>query len=303
MKRLKINYYDSLMTRKDNFEPHQSWTMSRAWNPKKLEWIYGGGCMPEAAEPIRKLPEDDVDVSLFTDKDLHSPMVYQVSTKYKVVYLSECRSIHPFAYDNVVKVEDKFDYIFTHDSELLKRGPKYVKNVLGTSWLTEEEAKIYPKTKLVSHIASSKKWSRGHNLRHLIGNAIRGKFDVDFWGSAYTPFESKLTPLKEYRFSITVMNAKHDNYFTETLVDTFRCGTIPIFWGCDNIGEFFNEKGILRFNTGPELFKILNNISEELYNEMLPYAEENFELAKKYVCVDDVIAQNIIDTLGLEDYE
>ena len=36
---------------------------------------------------------------------------------------------------------------------------------------------------------------------------------------------------------------------------------------------------------------------------MLPYAEENFELAKKYVCVDDVIAQNIIDTLGLEGYE
>ena len=70
MKRLKINYYDSLMTKENNFEIHQAWTMSRAWNPKKLEWIYGGGCMPEAAEPIRKLPEDDVDVSLFTDKDL-----------------------------------------------------------------------------------------------------------------------------------------------------------------------------------------------------------------------------------------
>ena len=200
-------------------------------------------------------------------------------------------------------MEEKFDHIFTHDADLLKRGPKYVRNVLGTSWLTDEEAKIYPKTKMLSHIASDKKWSRGHNLRHLIGDAIKNRFEVDLWGSAYKRFDSKTVPLKDYCFSITVMNAKHNNYFTETLIDAFRCGTIPIFWGCDNIGEFFNEKGILKFDTGPELFELLNNISEELYNEMLPHAKENFELSKKYVCVDDVIAQNIIDTLGLEGYE
>ena len=99
------------------------------------------------------------------------------------------------------------------------------------------------------------------------------------------------------------MNAKHNHYFTETLVDTFRCGTVPIFWGCDNIGEYFNEKGILRFNTGPELIKILDNLSEQKYHEMMPYIEENYEIAKKYVCVDDVIAENIIKTLGLEGYE
>ena len=101
-------------------------------------------------------------------------------------------------------------------------------------------------------------------------------------------------------FSVTVMNAKHDHYFTETLVDTFRCGTIPIFWGCENIGEYFNEKGILKVNTGEELFSILNSLSEEKYKSMLEYVHENFELAKKYVCVDDVIADNLNEHLDLK---
>ena len=298
--KLKVNKYDSLMTKENNFDRHQVWTMSCAWNPKKIEWIYGGGHMPEAAEPMKELLEDGVDVTLFTDKDIISPMVDKVKTKYKVVYLSECRSIHPFAYEWVIQLEDKFDLILTHDPELLKRGNKYVKNVLGTSWLTNSEAEIYKKTKLVSHIVSNNNWSRGHRLRHIIAKAVKDKYDVDLWGSAIRSFESKTTPLKDYMFSITIMNATHDNYFTETLVDTFRCGTIPIFWGCDNIGDFFNEKGILKFKTGPELFNILDNISEEKYNDMLKYVKENFEIAKKYVCVDDIIADNLIKHLDLK---
>ena len=298
--KLKVNMYDSLMTRQNNFEKHQAWTMSRAWNPKKIEWIYGGGCMQEAAEPMRKLSEDGVEVTLFTDKDIVSPMVDAVNTKCKAVYLSECRSIHPFAYDWIVKVEDKFDIILTHDAELLKRGPKYVENVLGTSWLNDSEAKIYKKNKLLSHIVSKTNWARGHKLRHIVAKSIKDRYDVDFYGSAIKFFESKTEPLKDYMFSITIMNAVHDNYFTETLVDTFRCGTIPIFWGCENIGKYFNEKGILRFRTGPELFNILDDLYEKKYNDMLQYAEENYELAKKYVCVDDIIAENLIKHLDLK---
>ena len=303
MKKLKVNKYDSLMTVENNFVKHQAWTMSRAWNPKRMHWIYGGGLQDCAAEPMRDLPVDGVEVTLFTDKDLLSPMVDRAKTKYKVAYISECRSIHPFAYHHALMVYNKFDFIFTHDKDLLVQDPKFIKNVLGTSWVDDEHAKIYEKSKMLSHIASSNKWSRGHKLRHIIGDAIKSRYEADYWGSAYKRFDLKTEPLADYRFGITVMNAKHDNYFTETLVDTFRCGTVPIFWGCDNIGDFFNTKGMLKFDTGPELFEILDNLSEEQYLDMLPYIEENYEIAKKYVCVDDIIAENIIKTLGLEGYE
>ncbi len=303
MKKLKVNYYDSLMTKKNNFDPNQVWTMSKVWIPKKIKWIYGGGSQPCAAEPMRKLEEKNIDVTLFTDKDLLTPMVDKVGTPYKVAYLSECRSVHPFAYQHILMVEDKFDRVFTHDEYLLSRGEKYVKNVLGTSWITNEEATIYKKTKLLSHIGSKSSWSRGHKLRHIVTKAITGKYEFDLWGSAYKPFDSKTVPLKDYCFSITIMNAKHNHYFTETLVDTFRCGTVPIFWGCDNIGEYFNEKGILKFSTGAELIKILDNLTEQQYYDMMPYIKENYEIAKKYVCVDDIIADNIIQTLGIKGYD
>jgi hypothetical protein len=303
MKRLKVVKYDSLMTKENNYDAHKEWTMSRAFKPKNLEWVYAGGIQPEAAKPAELVPCPD-GIVLFTDKDIVSPFVDQVQAKYKLVYLSECRTIHPLVYQWMPQFENKFDYIFTHDTQLLVRDPKYVLNVLGTSWLTDGEAKIYEKTKMFSHIASKQSWSPGHKLRHLITKVIQNKkLNVDLWGSAINPFDKKTEPLADYFFSITVMNAKHDNYFTETLVDNFRAGTIPIFWGCGNIGKFFNEKGIIRFNSGPELLDLIKNLTPKDYYSRMEHIKENFEIAKKYKSVDDVLGKNIIKTLGLKGYE
>ena len=38
MKKLKVVKYDSLMTKENNYETHEAWTMSRAFKPKNLEW-------------------------------------------------------------------------------------------------------------------------------------------------------------------------------------------------------------------------------------------------------------------------
>ena len=62
------------------------------------------------------------------------------------------------------------------------------------------------------------------------------------------------------------------------------------------LSRFF---GVVKFNTGPELANILDNLSEKKYYDMMPYIKENFEIAKKYVCVDDIIAENIMNTLQI----
>jgi len=289
--KIKVNLYDSLMGN-HNFKDG-AWNLTgAACSPKNIEWVYLGGAQECAVQPLKE-PEEETPITVFTDKDILSPLVNQCKSKYKVAFLNECRSIHPFAYKWVLQVEDNFDYIFTHDDLLLKRGPKYIKTLVGSTWISDSQAKIYEKSKLLSHIASDKRWCRGHNLRHLIGEAIKKNFNADFWGSAYKRFDDKREPLQEYCFSITVMNASHKHYFTETLIDTFRCGTVPIFWGCENVGEYFNKKGILQFNTGPQLVSILNDLSFEKYMEMMPYIKENFEIAKRFVNVDDGIAHNL----------
>ena len=77
------------------------------------------------------------------------------------------------------------------------------------------------------------------------------------------------------------------------MIDVFRHGVIPIFWGCDNVGEYFNEDGILRFDTGPELFKILDNLSPDVYYKKIDAIKENFEIAKNYMSMNDTFADNL----------
>ena len=298
MSKIKVNLFDSLAP--PNYDEYwKTHNFSSEFEPTKIEWIKKGSGLGFA--------EFD-GVTVFTDKDIHSPWVDKVKSKLKVAWILECREIHPFAYRNIILMEDKFDYIFTFDDQLLKRGPKYIKTTVGTSRVSDKDSGIHKKTKLLSLIASKKDWTRGHKLRHIVAESIKDRYEVDLWGTAYKPFgttglsaaairEGKNEPLKDYLFSITIMNSKQDDYFTETLVDVFRHGTIPIFWGCDNIGEHFDEKGILSFETGAQLISILDSLSLDLYNDRLDAVKNNFEIAKKHVSMDDTFANNLVKVL------
>ena len=302
MTKTKICLIDSLMG-EHNYERGR-WTLTGTpIDPNKVEWDYLGGtieCAAHALSPENFDKTKNFLVTLVTEKDLFNPLIHQAKSKYKVALLNECEEIHPWAYKNIYQVENSFDFILTHNKKLLERSSKYVKLPgPGTTWITDDQAGIHKKSKMLSHIASKQNWAQGHKLRHIISHMIKDKYDVDFWGSAHKEFAKveKFLPLKDYCFSITVMNADHENYFTETLVDAFRCGTVPIFWGCKNIEEYFNPKGILRFTNPAELKEILNNLSFEQYNEMLPYVRENFETAKKHIHFDDLVCDKILHTL------
>ena len=54
-------------------------------------------------------------------------------------------------------------------------------------------------------------------------------------------------------------------------------GTIPIYWGAEDIGSYFDERGIIKFNSIEELVPIINNLSEQLYNSKLEYIHNNIK--------------------------
>ena len=251
-------------------------TCSDILKPTKIKWING-------------LKSFD-GITVFTEGYMNNPIVDSVVSKTKILWLIEPRAIHPNSYRDVINYENKFDYILTYDDDLLSRGEKYIKYIVGQSRISDVDSKIYEKTKNVSMIASNKRISIGHNYRHEIANKLSKKWNIDMWGSAYNPFNSKLLPLKDYRFTISVMNSKVNNYFTEVLVDNFMVGTIPIFWGCPNISEYFDVDGMLIFDNIDELDEILKNLSVDLYFSKIENIKNNFELAKKYVSTDDIVA-------------
>ena len=189
----------------------------------------------------------------------------------------------------------KFDYILTHEKTLLELDYNTKFIPFGCCWIPEEEQKVYDKTKNISVISSNKTFTDGHRLRHEVIQKFGDKMDV--YGRGYNPIEFKIGGLKDYRFSVVIENCKRDYWFTEKLIDCFATGTIPIYWGCPSIGDFFNTDGMLIFDSIDELENILNNCNEDLYNSKLDAVIENFNKSENFLLPDEHVYKFIKENL------
>ena len=57
--------------------------------------------------------------------------------------------------------------------------------------------------------------------------------------------EEYMDYINQYKFMICFENVSQTNYFTEKLINSYYFGTIPIYWGCPNIGDYVNTESIL----------------------------------------------------------
>ena len=57
-------------------------------------------------------------------------------------------------------------------------------------------------------------------------------------------FKSMGEMCKEYAFTIAIENTSHDHYFTEKLINPLIYNTIPIYWGCKKVNEYFPKHTI-----------------------------------------------------------
>ena len=67
---------------------------------------------------------------------------------------------------------------------------------------------------------------------------------------------------EESMFHVCVENIKRNNWYTEKIGEAFCTKTLPIYWGCPNIGEFYDKRGIITFETTEELINIINGLFE-----------------------------------------
>jgi hypothetical protein len=121
------------------------------------------------------------------------------------------------------------------------------------------------------------KFFESHGDRYDLENARLGKEEV-FGDSQY---------------GIAIENFSHRNFFTEKILDCFLLKTIPIYWGCSNIGDYFNTDGIIVFNNVDDFIYKSNQLDENYYESKKEIIEENWKLALNYVDYE----QNIINTV------
>jgi isopentenyl phosphate kinase len=148
----------------------------------------------------------------------------------------------------------------------------------------------HPKTKLLSIIASSKRHAPGHAFRHQAVAALQGKAEV--YGRAYRPIEFKTEAMAPFMFSFVAENGKVESMFTEKIIDCFVTGCVPIYYGCDTIGDYFNPDGMIEVDNLDELMEVVPTLTPERYAKMLPSIVDNFNRAKAYLVAEDWICRS-----------
>lgn len=237
-----------------------------------------------------RTPVKDTDkLVVYTDNSIKK---VNSKVKIKIGWLLESPAITENEHRWVKYANHQFDMIFTHSRELLELNDKFKFLPTGGCWIEQKDQMVYEKSKMTSIIASSKNYTDGHKLRQSI---IQKKpSGVDVFGRGHADIDYKLKGLADYRFSIVIENTKKDYYFTEKLIDCFATGTIPIYWGCPSIGNFFKNEGILTFDNLDELNIILANLNSELYESKLDAVVENFNRSKEYIIAEDYMYEKYL---------
>jgi hypothetical protein len=238
------------------------------FDPLYIKWVKGVQTAP---------------ISIYVDQGLTSPT--NPNTK-NYGWLSESKTIindlYEWAKNNVDYLKQNFILVFTHDVELAKYSDIFaLTQCSGKSFINEGE--IYKKTKIVSMIASNKVICSEHVFRQQMINKFSNQ--CDHYGRGFRELSNKEDGLRDYCFSITMENGTYSNMFTEKITDCFMTGTIPVYYGIPNIGDFFNKDGIIVLN---EEFKI-EDLSFDLYNSKINAVIDNFKRAKDLLVAEDYI--------------
>ena len=258
--------------------------------------MIGGGFQHEICSSAGNVPRyvewdkgsHSADISIHIDNAIRQP-----TNKIKRNYAWICESsaiiphIIQWVSQNMVYMENNYELIFTHDERLLSLSPK-MRFILPNAVPWVSDYGVHKKTKLVSIIASLKKYCSGHLYRHTIIEKY-GHL-VDCYGSGHNRIENKEEGLNDYCFSIAMENDNYPHIFCEKITDCFATGTIPIFWGTPTIGDFFNKDGIIMLTDD----FMVEDLSTDLYYSKMDAILNNYERAINLPTAEDYMYENHI---------
>lgn len=223
----------------------------------------------------------------------------------RVLWIIEPNEVSGFR-QSAINNCDKFDLILTWDENILNSCPNAKLFPYGTTWI--KDFVFQEKEFCITTLIGGKTQCVGHVLRHSLPKALSNVNNIPYhiYNSINTSFGSnqefrtmKNNVLKNElfysQFHIVIENVFSNNWFTEKLIDCFQTKTIPIYIGCENIGDFFDTRGILQVKNLEELIDVCGKIDRNTYNSMLEFVEKNYQESMKY-CDHRARIENAIKT-------
>lgn len=192
------------------------------------------------------------------------------------------------------KCAKDFDIIMTWDEELLKLpNARLYLQPFTAYWIDVLNYNVWKKEYSVSTVVGAKNQTIGHKMRHeLYSRQDEIKTPKRFFVSSALPIPNKFNnpylgkskePLFDSMFHICIENVgRRKNSITEKLVDCFVTGTIPIHWGCTNLSDYFDTRGIIVAKDVDDIISICNQLTPEMYYDMKLYIDNNKRNGLKY---------------------
>ena len=182
-------------------------------------------------------------VSISTDTTIFNP-----KAKYKILLQLEPPEVRNTTH-NIIRDSKNFDLILSWNEDVIDNCNNAKKFIFGSCWIDHNNFKSDKKNE-ISFLMSNKSFAPGHKFRHSIWDFLKNYENNIFTiKKIKSPprIESKNIIFENAKFSIIIENVKRKNWITEKLIDCFATKTIPIYYGCPNVGEWFDTNGIITF--------------------------------------------------------
>ena len=139
----------------------------------------------------------------------------------------------------------------------------------------------------------------GANDRNTFLDKLDKEVQIDYAGS-YKNNVPRIYPayntpefvnlVSKYKIIITMENSKEDMYITEKITHGFIAGNIPVYWGSDNIHDYFNKDRFINVENMSDdcIHYTINRIKSILNDE-----DEYLNMVNSPIIVDENIIRSI----------
>jgi hypothetical protein len=162
-----------------------------------------------------------------------------------------------------------FARIFTQDTAL--DSSRHIHSQPGLPWHVNRDFDFLincppPEKSLpLSWITGSGNAWKGHRVRMKFLARIRDQIPFDLFGRGFKVIDDKWDGIAPYRYSIAFENFSSPHYWSEKLADCFLAWTMPIYFGCTKITDYFPAESMIQID--PEAPDLIDRIKAAIASD------------------------------------
>lgn len=115
-------------------------------------------------------------------------------------------------------------------------------------FLNNLKAESLNKENKIVWVTSNQRSSKGHSARMDFLDKIKDLPFIDLYGRGMNPIDDKWDVLHTSKYAIAYENFQNDYYWSEKIADCFLSYTMPLYFGCNSIENYFPSDSYIQID-------------------------------------------------------